>query len=140
MLNAWIPTTIQQNSYKSLVPRLGSSKLSARSDEQNSHNAMPTNNNIFYANDIIINRKHDNVVRVVGIFESLMSLPVVDWEDNNNIFEEGEDWINVCRDDDCEQCPIPEDYHDPSVQLNVLDILGIRRAEPLHIKRKTNEG
>jgi hypothetical protein len=33
------------------------------------------------------------------------------------------------------QCAIPEDFKDPSITLDVLDILGIRRAEPLHIKK-----
>jgi hypothetical protein len=36
------------------------------------------------------------------------------------------------------QCAIPEDFKDPSITLDVLDFLGIHRAEPLHVK-KTDE-
>jgi hypothetical protein len=55
---------------------------------------------MFYE-DEIRTRKLDKVVHVVGLFESLNTVPVEEWAGYNNDLEEGY-WMNMCRDDDCE--------------------------------------
>lgn len=133
-LNAWI-VPIQKYPSLRLLPERVVLKLSERSEDVNSKRTQL--GNMFYE-DKALSRKLNKVVHVVGLFESLNTVPVEEWVGYNDIELEEGFWMNMCRDDDCEQCAIPEDFKDPSITLDVLDFLGIRRVEPLHVK-KTEE-
>mmetsp|Transcript_21750 Transcript_21750/g.31757 ORF Transcript_21750/g.31757 Transcript_21750/m.31757 type:complete len:145 (+) Transcript_21750:55-489(+) len=78
----------------------------------------------------------DMTLHVGGLFESLSPLPVHDWTDPNFDDSEWMDLASPCRDDECEQCEIPDDYKNHPVQIDVLDFLGIQRAKPLNTRKR----
>lgn len=70
------------------------------------------------------------LIHIPGLFESLSSLPVHNWADPS--FDD-----MVCRDDDCDtECEIPDDWKGSTVHTDVLGFLGIKRAEPLNIRKR----
>lgn len=95
-LNAWIVPNQKYYHPRRLLPSGAAFVLllSARNED------VPQLENMFYE-DEIRTRKLDKVVHVVGLFESLNTVPVEEWAGYNNDLEEGY-WMNMCRDDDCE--------------------------------------
>ncbi|GFH58511.1 hypothetical protein CTEN210_14987 [Chaetoceros tenuissimus] len=69
-----------------------------------------------------------------GLFESLSPLPVYEWvvDPSSSEWDFG---FHACVGDECEDCEIPTHYKDDSVDIDVLEFLGIKRAEPLRVKR-----
>jgi hypothetical protein len=97
-LNAWI-VPIQKYPSLRLLPERVVLKMSERSEDVNSKRTQL--GNMFYE-DKALSRKLNKVVHVVGLFESLNTVPVEEWVGYNDIELEEGFWMNMCRDDDCE--------------------------------------
>jgi len=94
-LNAWIPNLKYP---RRLIPER-TFQLSAGQSED--INPKRTQIEKTFYNDDKLSRKKDKIVHIVGLFESLSTMPVEEWAGYNNDLEEGY-WMNTCRDDDCE--------------------------------------
>jgi len=84
-----------------------------------------TSNNIEHKNRLPLEEWFDDTT--VGVYSS---------EDTHNF--EYSDWSesDPCVNDQCEQCEIPEDFKKPSINIDVLDYLGIQRVKPLRVNRR----
>mmetsp|Transcript_386 Transcript_386/g.554 ORF Transcript_386/g.554 Transcript_386/m.554 type:complete len:147 (+) Transcript_386:93-533(+) len=78
--------------------------------------------------------QHDDWVQLTN---NNIDTPVNQWiNSGDDVYS---DWLDVgpCYGDECDQCEIPANYkHHDSLQVDVMDLLGIQRAEPLRVRRR----
>jgi hypothetical protein len=80
---------------------------------------------------------HEDIVPLMDRnLEQISSLPVNDWMESPDDYYNEWDDVGPCFGDECDQCEIPADYKQESVHIDVLEFLGISRAEPLRAQKR----
>ena len=108
-IGAWIPANLQQQQYRKeysadpsswLLPKSrGTSALSTLDRDSVNFQKVTIQSN-FFINDILSTNQDNAVVHVIGLFESLKSMPLLEFV-VDDYFEDAA-WMNICRDDECE--------------------------------------
>jgi hypothetical protein len=83
----------------------------------------------------VTNDYHDDTLPYVSRMDQMTNLPVHNWvESPEDVYSDWSD-TSPCFGDECDQCEIPAEYKQEIVH-DVLDFLGITRAEPLRIDKR----